>query len=206
MAKRLRGRRRIVRGERARPEITPFSGGTRVAAQAGKITRIAALAAASISIGCVSAQPPRPAAPQAHAPQERHVYRVDFVVAANEPGKAPTTSAYTLNLEEWDNGELHLGANVPLGANTSNAPAPRQDVGLKIKASLHAIGDDIVLRDIVEMSNTDDTTPQTPATIHKISTQGDAVMRAGQSALVASLEDPITHKRYQVSATATRLR
>jgi hypothetical protein len=172
------------------------------------ITRIAALAAAaSICAGCASRAPaPIAVTAQAHAPENRHVYRVDFVVAANDPGKAPTTSAYTLNLEEWDNGEVHLGANVPLGANTSTSPAPRQDVGLKIKASLHAIGDDVVMRDAVEMSNTDDTTPQTPATIHKIATQGDAVIHAGQRALVASLEDPLTHKRYEVSATATRLR
>ena len=172
------------------------------------ITRIAALAAvASICAGCVSRAPaPVAVPPQAKAPEDRHVYRVDFVVAASDPGKAPTTSAYTLNLEEWDNGELHLGANVPLSAATSSMPAPRQDVGLKITASLHAIGEDVVMRDTVEMSNTDDTTPQTPATIHKITTRGDAVIRAGQSALVASLEDPLTHKRYQVNATATRLR
>ncbi len=164
------------------------------------ITRIAALAAACISVGCVSSQP-RPVAPQARAPEDRHVYRVDFVVSANDPGKAPTTSAYTLNLEEYGNGELHLGANVPL------TPQARQDVGLKIKASVaRTMGDDLLLRDQVEMSTVDDMTPQTPATIHKISTMGDAILHAGQSMLVASLEDPLSHKRYQVSATATRLR
>ena len=152
---------------------------------------------ASLGIaGCASALPAqRPAEPVAKAPEERHVYRVDFVVVANEPGKAAQSSAFTLNLEDYDNGELHLGSNVQL------TPQSRQDVGLKIKASVMPRGDDLLLRDAVELSGVEES-----QTIHKITTSGDAVLRAGQQALVASLEDPLSHKRYQVSAQATRLR
>ncbi len=146
--------------------------------------------------GCASTIAPvqQPVA-QAARPQERHVYRVDFVVVANEPGKAAQSSAYTLNLEDFDNGEIHLGSNIQL------SPQARQDVGLKIKASLQPRGDDLLLRDAVELSGVEES-----QTIHKITTTGDAYLHAGQQTLVASLEDPLSHKRYQVSASATRLR
>ena len=157
---------------------------------------------ASLGIaGCASVVPVQkttaPPPPVARAPEERHVYRVDFVVVANEPGKTAQSSAYTLNLEDYDNGEIHLGSNIQIN------PQSRQDVGLKIKASVRSFGsgDDLLLRDAVELSAIDD-----PQTIHKITTTGDAFLHAGQQTLVASLEDPLSHKRYQVSASATRLR
>jgi hypothetical protein len=78
----------------------------------------------------------------------------------------------------------------------------RQDVGLKITASVRAYGDDLVLRDDVEMSSVDDT----PATIHKVTAQGDAVLRPGHPTLVASLEDPGNHRHYEVTAAVTMLR
>jgi len=151
----------------------------------------------------------KPAAPVSRAPEERHVYRVDFVVAANEPGKPAQSSAFTLNLEDYSNGELHLGSNIQIN------PQARQDVGLKITASLRPMtNDDLLLHDAVELSAVDGSaeggTSQTrkdePQTVHKITTSGDAYLHAGQQALVASLEDPLSHKRYQVSASATRLR
>ena len=146
--------------------------------------------------GCASVVPvQKPAPPVSRAPEERHVYRVDFVVVANEPGKQAQSSAYTLNLEDYDNGEIHLGSNIQIN------PQARQDFGLKIKASVLPRGDDLLLRDAVELSGVEES-----QTIHKITTTGDAYLHAGQQALVASLEDPLSHKRYQVSASATRLR
>ena len=176
-------------------ETAGNQGGTRVAQVARMIERTLFIASLALA-GCASAVPvQKPAGPFARAPEERHVYRLDFVVVANEPGKAAQSSAYTLNLEDYDNGEIHLGSNVQL------TPQARQDVGLKIKASVASRGDDVLLHDAVELSGIDE-----PQTIHKLTTSGDAFLRVGQQALVASLEDPLSHKRYQVSASATRLR
>ena len=163
------------------------------------IERMLVIASLAIA-GCASTAPVQKAvsntSPFTKPPEDRHVYRVDFVVVANEPGKPAQQSAFTLNLEDYDNGELHLGSNVQL------TPQSRQDLGLKIKASLRPMtNDDLLMHDAVELSGVDD-----PQTIHKIMTSGDALLRTGQQTLVASLEDPLSHKRYQVSAQATRLR
>src|SRR4051794_33379538 len=127
--------------------------GTRVADEARMtISKMAFIASLGL-IGCASAQQARPVAvaPQVHPPEERHVYRVDFVVAANEPGKPAQSSAYTLNLEEHDIGEVRMGTNIAI------SPQARQDVGLKITAHLYSVGDDLLMRDEIEMSGTEET-------------------------------------------------
>lgn len=160
----------------------------------------------------------QPASGEARAktpPEQRHVYRLEFAVSASDGGKPASSSAYTLNVEEDRGGELHIGSNVPLQTNVSpGGAAPRQDVGLKIRCSFTSAGDDLLLHTSVEMSSVDDPPPErdrvrepsAALAIRKISTAGDAVVSPSKPALVNSLEDPITHRRYQVTATATKLR
>ena len=150
--------------------------------------------ATTVLFGCAGAQSLKPVEARMRPPEARHVYRLDFIVSANELGRAPQSSAYTLNLEEHDTGELRVGDNVSLGAQ-------RADVGLKIRANLVSFGDDLILRSDVEMSGSDDAT-----SMHKVSMDGAALLRGGKPSLVASLDDPASHKHYEVTATATRLR
>ncbi len=125
---------------------------------------------------------------------QRRVYRLDFVVSAIDPGGAGANSAYSLNLEEEKNGEIHVGSNVALSSQA------RMDVGLKLRCQVETLGESLLLHTSTEMSSAD-TTP----TIHKISANGDALLSPGQSTMVASMEDPTTHKRFTVTVTATKL-
>jgi hypothetical protein len=164
---------------------------------------VLAACAATFAVGCVSSHPPNPAqtAVARPPPAERHIYRLDFVVASTDSGKAAQSSAYTLNLQEFTPASVHIGSNVALVTSGGGA-SPRQDVGLKIGAFITPTGDDLLLHGTLEMSGVDDV-----STIHKITANGDAVLlKGGQPALLASLEDPISHKRYQVTAAATKLR
>lgn len=145
-----------------------------------------------------------PAAKAAKPPEEHHVYRLDFVVASNDAGKPVTSSTYSLNLEEEQSGDLRLGTNVPLVAPSPGtkpgAPvaAPRQDVGLNLRAFLRVVGEDLLLHTAFEMSYVED-----PSTIHKIASNGDALVSPGKPAVLCNLEDPSSHKHYQVTVTAT---
>jgi len=131
---------------------------------------------------------------------QTHVYRLDFTVAESDGGKAPTSTSYTLNLEERHSGEIKVGTNVAL-----SGPAPgatmRADVGLRLRASFTTVGDDLLVDDEVEISAT-----QGSQTFRKMAATGNALIAPGKPALVASVEDPIGHKRYQVTVRATRLR
>ena len=167
------------------------------------------VALSSFAVGCA----PREACPAvttAAAPRtpghERLVYRFDFSLTSNDAtGAAPTTSSFTLNLQEGDKGEVHVGKNVSLSGGsspTSGAPStggPRQDVGLKVAAQFRAVGDEPLLDVSLEMSAF-----EPPSTIRKIVAKSDTLAFAGKPALVTSLEED--HKRYQLTVTATRVR
>ena len=165
------------------------------------VKTLAALVAASFATGCVAAHPPQPVSQaRSKEPEERHVYRVDFQVASNDPGKPAQTSAYTLNLTEWGGGEVRMGSNVALPT------AARVDVGLRISLRLSPMThDELMLSDTVEMTALDEpSAPDKP--IHKVVMNGDAVLRPGARALVASLEDPTSHRHYELTAAATMIR
>jgi hypothetical protein len=146
------------------------------------------MCAASVASMPKQARAPRP-------PEQRRVFRLDFVVSTTDASKPVASSTYTLNLEEEHGGELHLGTNVALSAQA------RQDVGLKIHCSYEMVGEDLLLHNSTEISSFDD-----PPAIRKISTSGDGVVTPGKLALIDSLEDPVSHRRYEVAVTATKLR
>jgi hypothetical protein len=126
------------------------------------------------------------------------VYRLDFVVTEDDAGKSATSASYTLNLRERSTGEIKMGANVALAGSSTGQ---RADIGLLLRASYTSVGDDLLVDDEVELTAAKDA-----QSFRKVSAKGNALIAQGKPALVASVEDPITHKHYQVTATATKLR
>jgi hypothetical protein len=155
------------------------------------------------------ANAPSTTAPTLHSgnPAEHHVYRLDFVLTTTEGANTQSTS-FTLNLSEYDKGEVHVGKNVALstsngtgtaGSGGTSGGSVRMDVGTKVAASFRSVGDDILLDVAVEMSAFDP-----PTTIRKVTEKGGAIAPAGKTTLVTSLDDD--HKHYQLTVTPTKLR
>jgi hypothetical protein len=154
--------------------------------------------------------PPLPAVPPAppagppgehRARQEhgaRHLYRFDFVVSGGAEKAGSTSGTYSVALEEDRPGEVHAGANVPLG---QNGGGPRQDVGLKIKASYVLSGDDLVLEVDTEQSAQDE-----GGVIRKLTSRGAAVVSPGKPSTIINVDDAAGKKRLQVNVTVTKLR
>ena len=155
-----------------------------------------------------------PSAPHSSSERDRdrHVYRFDFVLTSNEGSATPSSTSFTLNLEDGQKGEMLVGKNVPISpapiaptlppagsAHLGGFGAPRQDVGTKVLASFRAQGDDVLLDVSIEMSTFDP-----PSTIRKVVARGNALASLGKPALVTTLDDD--HKRYQLSVTSTKLR
>jgi hypothetical protein len=129
--------------------------------------------------------------------ESHHVYRLDFVLTTADVGQPATSSSYTLNLEERQSGEVRMGTNIVLSPSSA-----RIDVGLKLWCSYRFEGADLVLREQTEISAVDE---PGPSTIHKVSSTSEAWVVPGTPTLVASMDEPGTHKRYQVTVTATKL-
>lgn len=140
-----------------------------------------------------------PAKPNAH-----HVYRLDYVVTVSEPGKPTLTSTHTMNVEDGKGGNLHAGANIPLVASSS--ASPRQDVGLALHCHLTRLGEDLLLESNTEITNPEPGADQGPRAIRKVSAKGEAVATPGKPTVVASVQEPVSGARYEVTVTATKLR
>lgn len=180
------------------------------------------LALSAFAFGCA----PQPTAPPAVSPHpttsnaastppqnvggERHVYRLDFVLTSSDGTSPATSTAFTLNLQEYDKGEMMVGKNVPLtlpsvgpsgGAATSGASqaTPRQDVGLKVAAQWRASGEDLLLEVSTEMSAF-----EAPSSIRKVVAKGGALASAGKSSVITTMESD--NKKYQLTVTPTKLR
>jgi hypothetical protein len=140
-------------------------------------------------------------------PSVHHVYRLDYVVAVSEPGKPAQTSTHTMNVEDGMGGDLHAGANIPLVSSSSPSAmaAPRQDVGLLLRCHLTRLGDDLLLHGVAEMSSPA-SAESGPVSIRKITASGDALVSPGKPAVVASVQEPVSGTRYEVTVTATKLR
>jgi len=163
---------------------------------------VLAVALAGGLLGCMSPRPPASvkddtcaAKSTARTPEQRRVYRLELLVATTDPGKPPVNSTQTLNVEERMTGDLHLGSNIPISSQA------RQDVGLMIRCTLTPVGDDVLLEHGIEMSSADE-----GGAIRKVSMRGSSVVSPGKPALLASAEDPTTHRRFEVTVTATKLR
>jgi hypothetical protein len=133
-------------------------------------------------------------------PRQEHVYRLDFVVSENEAGKAATSSSYTLNLVEHTAGQIKMGTNVALPGGSPGSTM-RVDVGLFLRARFSSVGDDLLVESDVEISAAKDA-----QNIRKLSAKGNAQVIPGKPALLASVEEPMSHKRYQITVAATKLR
>ncbi|HSQ67839.1 MAG TPA: hypothetical protein VLM85_31730 [Polyangiaceae bacterium] len=132
-------------------------------------------------------------------PPDRPVYRLDFVLAASDVAGATRNTAFTLNLEEGEHGDVLVGRNVSLAPAGTPAAGPRQDVGLKLVASYFMRGDALLLVVSSELSAL-----EAPSDVRKLVARGEALAEPGKATVVTSLDDD--HKRYQLTVTPTKLR
>ena len=153
-----------------------------------------------VSSNVVATSAPVPPPPAPRPPSVGHVYRLDFVLTVADSAAPPTTTSFTMNLVEHDGGEVTVGKNVAINGTAPGAPpSPRQDVGLKVKASLKDAGDGLFLQTTLELSSF-----EPPSSIRKVVEQGDALAIDGKPSLVNILDDDKKH--YQLTVTPTKLR
>jgi hypothetical protein len=141
---------------------------------------------------------------------DRPIHRFDFVLTANDGTAAPSSTAFTMTLQEGEKGEAVVGRNVSLTPATPPgsppaAPGPRQDVGAKVAAFYRTSGDDVVLEVSTEMSSL-----EPPTSIRKTVSKGNVLASPGKPAVVASVDDDAGgaggKRRVQLTVTATKLR
>ncbi len=135
-------------------------------------------------------------------------FRIDYVLFELEGGKRTNERSFTLTANEGSHGQIRSGTRVPLDLGEKGIQY--MDVGLKISGRVLERDSDLTLDSEVEMS-----TFALPEQAKEA--KGNPVLRTvtqsfstrpvlGKPAILSSLDDLGSRKRYQVEVTVTKVR
>jgi hypothetical protein len=134
-------------------------------------------------------------------------YRLEFSVDEIEGGKKLNTRQYSMNLNAGDANEVNIGTRVAV--ETQPGKFDYLNVGTTIWCRLrHAGGDALSLEvraEITNFANPEQVGKAQPV-IRSFKIGASTMTVAGKPAVVGSVDDPNSKRRYQLEVTATRLR
>src|SRR5712692_5704154 len=173
------------------------------------------LAVLTLSLGSAGAQ-------EKSEPGNTNVYKVDFVIRDGSDAAARSGRRYSLLIDASGKGLFRVGQRVPYatgsfqpglaGAGVSPLVSTQYsyaDVGVNIECRLREMGGKIELHVSLDMSTLvqPDRAPPTPPnpTIGTARIEMDAMVAAGKTSQIASIDDPVTMRKLDVEATVTKL-
>ena len=159
-----------------------------------QIVRIAGLAALAAGLGWA---------------QSGATYKIDFTVHDAAEAAAATVRHYTLVATPGSKVSLRLGSREPV--ESGNGQYTYLDVGVSLECSLREAADariqlsaDLDLSGIVQRAKAVEGSTPDPA-IGQLKLSTNAVLTPGKPALVGSIDDPVTARKFDVEATVTKV-
>jgi len=155
--------------------------------------------------------PKDPKASEAAKDPEKNVsvYRLEFVVRELEDGKKINSRSYSMSVEDGGMGRVRVGNRIPF--NTGKDQFQYFDVGINIDCRLRDHGSYILLYDTgIEISSIVKDESATGGTPNPIVRQARSSVAAaitpGKPAVIASMDDVSSNRRYEVEVTATKIK
>jgi hypothetical protein len=137
------------------------------------------------------------------------VFRLEFVVRELQDGKKINSRNYTMSVEDNTVGRIRVGNRIPF--NTGKDQFQYFDVGINIDCALHDHGSFLLLDNtqieissIVKDESAGGTTPN--PIVRQARSSVAAALTLGKPAVVASMDDVSSNRRYEVEVTATKLK
>jgi len=134
-------------------------------------------------------------------------YRIEFSVREIEDGKRLNSRNYMMMVDEGDRGMIRVGNRVPF--QTGEKQYQYHDVGMNIDCRPHDRGGDIELVINVEVSSVvpqGEAAPTFNPVFRTQSTGVTPIVTPGKPTLVASMDDVVTNRRYEIEVTATKVK
>ena len=163
----------------------------------------------------------RPAAAQDNLPLA--VYKVEFRIRDGSDAAARNGRRYTMLLDDGSKGTLKIGERVPvatasfqpgISSGGVNALVNTQytyiDVGVNIDATVRKQQDKILLQSDLDISTLVERKPQPGSavlpqpTVAQMKTAVHALIVPGKATVVASMDDPVTQRKFDVEALVTK--
>jgi len=149
------------------------------------------------------------------------VYRLEFNIHDGADSAAKAGRRYSQTIEMNGKGVFRVGSKVPYATGAMQAGASAgasavatqynyADIGVNIDSRLREAGEkilvlaDLDLSTIAQRDKTSAGTPLTP-TISSLRVTVSAALTPGKPALVASIDDPVTMRKFDVEATITKV-
>jgi hypothetical protein len=148
---------------------------------------------------------PLAAAQAGHSPA---VYKVDFTIRDTGDAAAKTGRKYSMVVNERQRGTFRIGNRVPMA--TSNAPGSTQytyiDVGVNIDCTIAEQDGKVAMHADLDMSSAvnAEKNPNANPTISQIKLNIDTMIPPAKPTVVASFDDPVTSRKFEVEATVTK--
>lgn len=157
-----------------------------------------------------------PLAGQERPMADSGVYRVEFRIRDRGDSAANAGRQYAILINAGYKGVLKIGQKVPYatGSVTGNSgqAIPTQinyaDVGANIDCRLSEAGQGVLVRASLEFSALEQPDKNPGALgirVNQTRVEVNAVVIPGKPALVASVDDPVTHRNVDVQVTVTKL-
>jgi hypothetical protein len=152
------------------------------------------------------------------------VYRVEYRIRDGSDAAAKTGRRYTMLIENHNKGTLKVGDRVPVatgsfqpgtgGVGVSplvNTQFSYLDIGVNIDAHLDDDNGRITLNSNLDISTLVEHKPAQPSqvlpnpTVSQIKIAEISTMLPGKPTLVASIDDPVTQRKFDVEVTVTKV-
>ena len=137
-------------------------------------------------------------------------YKVEFHIQDSADTAAKGARRYSMLIDANSKGTFRVGNRVPYTTGTPTAQYQYADVGVNIDTRLRdvdgrvGLSADLELSAIVQNDKTPGATVNPNPTISSFRVAINAVVTPGKRVQVASVDDPITMRRFDVDATITR--
>ena len=148
-------------------------------------------------------------APAAEKPM--HPYRADFVISQLEDGKRINARHYSMLLNTGGWNQIKIGTKVPVSTGSSfqgQSQFQYLDVGTSIDCKLIESGDDLAIdvhSDFSNLSAPEEQHSPQPI-IRQVSLSGNTLVISGKPVVIGVVDDPSSHRQFQLEATVTRLK
>jgi hypothetical protein len=142
--------------------------------------------------------------------QEAAVYRVTFALHETENGKAVGVRNYTMLIAPQSSSKLNSGTKIPVPSGpAANQQYTYVDVGVSVRARVQDRGGQLLLAAEVELSNLGaerENAGRAAPRIQQLRADIDTAIPLGKATSIASLDDPVSPRHYDIEVTATKIK
>lgn len=141
--------------------------------------------------------------------QQRDVFKVDFTIRDSGDAGGKTGRKYSLLVYGQEKGTFRVGNRVPVatGTNGQNTQYTYIDVGVNMDVHLQEILGKISMRADLDLSTaiTNEKMPGANPTISQIKLGVLTSLPLGKPTIVASFDDPVTARKFDIEASVNKI-